>query len=460
MAFDYDLFVIGAGSGGVRAARMTAAKGFSVGIAEEKYLGGTCVNVGCVPKKLMVYASHFAEDFEEAQGFGWQVGAAKHDWATLIARKDAEITRLNGIYQRLLEGAGVDIINGRARFIDSHTLRINEKTITAKKILIAVGGTPYTPEFEGCEHVITSNEAFYLKQAPKKVIVVGGGYIAVEFAGIFNGLGCETTLLYRGTQLLKHFDHAIADFASSEISKKGVNIVYEKQIVAIKKQADGQLLCTFDDTTTQLVNEVMVATGRIALSQDLGLDNTQVQLGETGMIAADKYNFSTDDNAIFALGDVIGTPELTPVALAQAMVFVDQQFTELSTDKQRKMSYEAIATAVFCQPNIATVGATESELTQKNVAIDVYQSEFKHLKHTLSGSDERVLMRLIVHQASQKILGMHVVGPDAGEIIQGFAVAVKAGLTKQQLDETIGIHPTAAEEFVTLREISYSVNEY
>ncbi|NRB40490.1 MAG: glutathione-disulfide reductase [Pseudomonadales bacterium] len=451
--YDYDLFVIGAGSGGVRTARMASAKGLRVAVAEEKYLGGTCVNVGCVPKKLMVYASHFSDDFEDAAGFGWKVGAAEHDWSTLIARKDAEISRLNGIYKNMLESAGVTIITGRARFVNSHTVSINGENISAEKILIAVGGTPYLPEFPGSEHVISSDQVFYLSEKPNSILVVGGGYIAVEFAGIFNGLGAKTQLLYRGEQLLRVFDKTIADFAIAEIAKKGVDIRYQTQIIEIIKQDDGRLQCKLNNGDTVLADQVMVATGRSALTQDLGLENTRVSLTQAGHIQADKYNFSTGDDAIFALGDVIGTPELTPVALAQAMVFLDQQYGS----GKRQMSYDAIATAVFCQPNIGTVGLSEEQAAKLGGAIDVYQSEFRHLKHTLSGSDERVLMKLIVDQASQVVLGVHMVGPDAGEIIQGFAVAVKAKLTKALMDETIGIHPTAAEEFVTLREIKHTV---
>lgn len=451
--YDYDLFVIGAGSGGVRAARMTAAKGLRVAVAEERYYGGTCVNVGCVPKKLLVYASHFAEDFEDAEGFGWQVEAVKHDWAKLIQRKDAEISRLNGIYQNILNNAGVEIIDGRARLLGPHTIDINGKQFTAAKILIAVGGTPYMPEFPGSEYVISSDQAFYLEHKPASVIVVGGGYIAVEFAGIFNGLGADTQLLYRGDKLLRNFDHSVAAFAGGEIAKKGVQIAYQTEIHRITRQDDGQLRCELSTGEIAVVDQVMYATGRRALTADLGLEHTAVKLRHNGSIDADIFNFSTDEGSIFALGDVIGTPELTPVALAQAMVFVDQQFGVA----EREMSYEAIPTAIFCQPNMATVGLTEEEVKARNIAADIYVSEFKHLKHTLSDCDERVMMKLVVNSDTQVVLGAHMVGPDAGELIQGFAVAVKAGLAKSAWDQTIGIHPTAAEEFVTLRDVKYRV---
>lgn len=459
--YDYDLFVIGAGSGGVRAARMTAARGYKVAVAEEKYLGGTCVNVGCVPKKLLVYASHFSEDFENAKGFGWQMQESAHDWPTLINNKDHEIQRLNGIYRHLLNGPGVDIFDGRARIIDKHTVEVNGKSIRAGKILLTVGCTPTVPEFPGSDLVITSDQAFYLARKPEKVIVVGAGYIAVEFAGIFNGLGVDTHLFYRGDKILRTFDSTLADFTAAEIEKKGIQIHYQTQIESIERLDSGKLECLLDSGERIQADEVMYATGRHALTANLGLENTQVACRENGTIIVNE-NFSTAEPSIFALGDVIGTLELTPVALAQAMVFIDQHFPvqgELKGDVSRAarvMSYDAIPTAVFCQPNLSTVGLSEEAAKEESLACDVYISEFKHLKHTLSGSSERVLMKMIVDAETQVVVGMHMAGPDAGEVIQGFAVAVKAGLTKQQLDETIGIHPTAAEEFVTLREIKYS----
>ncbi len=451
--YDFDLFVIGAGSGGVRAARMAASKGAKVAIAEEKHLGGTCVNVGCVPKKLLVYASHFSEDFEDAAGFGWQVGTSSHSWPTLIEHKNKEIKRLNGIYGHLLENAGVKLFNGRARLSGPHSVEVSGKTITAGKILITVGGTPSIPPFDGVEHVISSDDVFYLEERPKRIAIVGGGYIAVEFAGIFNGLGSETHIIYRGDKLLKHFDHGVCRFASAEMEKKGINIHYNTQISCITKHSDG-LLCTFNNGEELVVDQVMYATGRRVLSDDLGLESTKIRTQDNAVIIAND-RFQTDEPSVFALGDVIGTPELTPVAIEQAMVFVDQQYG----DNQKQISYEAIPSAIFCQPNIATVGLSEEEVIKQGITADVYTSEFKHLKHTLSGSSERVMMKMIVRQDNQQVLGMHMVGPDAGEIIQGFAIVVKLGLTKQQVDDTIGIHPTAAEEFVTLREISYSIAE-
>ena len=453
MDYDFDLFVIGAGSGGVRAARMAAAKGIKVAIAEEKALGGTCVNVGCVPKKLLVYASHFSEDFEDAAGFGWHVGDTSHSWSTLIQNKNKEIHRLNGIYQNLLENAGVRIFRGRARLTGAHSISIGSEIVTAERILITVGGTPYIPDFTGKEHVITSDQVFYLEDRPQRIALVGGGYIAVEFAGIFNGLGSETHIIYRGDKLLKHFDHGICHFASSEMQKKGIHIHYNTEIEKIEQMQDG-LLCSFNNGHSLLVDQVMYATGRKALSSDLGLENTRAQTRDNAFICVDE-RFQTDEPSIFALGDVIGTPELTPVAIEQAMVFVDQQFGE----NRKSISYDAIPSAIFSQPNIAVVGLSEEVVLEKGLHADVYISEFRHLKHTLSGNAERVMMKIIVCKVSRRVLGMHMVGPDAGEIIQGFAVAVKAGLTKEQVDDVIGIHPTAAEEFVTLREASYSIPE-
>ena len=449
--YDYDLFVIGAGSGGVRAARMAASTGARVVIAEEKYLGGTCVNVGCVPKKLFVYASHCSEEFKDAKGFGWEIGESRFNWSTLIENKNKEIERLNGIYKKLLENAGVNIIYGRARLKSSHSIEIDGKVITAEKILVTVGATPSVPEFPGSEHVISSDQVFFLPKLPEKIVIVGGGYIAVEFAGIMDGLGVETHLIYRGDKLLKNFDQPSAQFAAKEMQKKGVNIHYSTNITHIEKQSDGTLICTLDNGESLTASQIMYATGRKSLTKDLGIEKVGLTTRNNATIETNEQ-FQTSVPSIYALGDVIGTPELTPVATAQAMVFVNQQYG----DGSKSISYENIPTAIFCQPNIGTVGLSEEALKAKGVSIDVYQSEFKHLKHTLSGSEERVLMRMLVEKNSQKVVGMHMVGPDAGELIQGFAVAVKAELTKDQFDATIGIHPTMAEEFVTLREISYS----
>ena len=450
--YDYDLFVIGAGSGGVRAARMATSAGVKVAIAEEKYLGGTCVNVGCVPKKLFVYASHYLEDFEDSAAFGWMVDHKAFNWPTLLGNKNKEIKRLNGVYQKLLENSGVSIIEGRARLVSSHGVEINGKQFTAKKILLTVGATPSIPRFPGSEHVISSDQVFYLPELPEKMVIVGGGYIAVEFAGIMNGLGVQTHLIYRGNHLLKNFDQPTAKFAANEMQKKGVNIHYSTNITQITKETDGMLTCQLDHGDSIIAGQVMYATGRRSLTQDLGIEAVGIATRNNATIETNDQ-FQTSVPSIYALGDVIGTPELTPVATAQAMVFVNQQYG----DGTHTISYENIPTAIFCQPNIGTVGLSEAALKAKGVSVDVYQSEFKHLKHTLSGSSERVLMRMLVERKTQKVVGMHMVGPDAGEVIQGFAVAIKAGLTKDQFDHTIGIHPTMAEEFVTLRQVNYSI---
>lgn len=445
-SFDYDLFVIGAGSGGVRASRMAAATGASVAVAEEKYLGGTCVNVGCVPKKLFYYGSHFHDDFSDANGFGWDVTAAEFNWPTLRDNKNTEIARLNAIYQNMLDNAGVTVINGRATIVNKHKIMINGQPITAERILITAGGRPYVPTFVGAEYVITSDEIFYLEQLPQKALVVGGGYIAVEFAGILNGLGVQTELAYRGKQLLKQFDHDLGATLASEMVKKGVVLSLETDIESIAKLANGELLVRFKSGNEQSYGEVLYATGRKAYTADLGLANTAVKTRDNGTIIVDDY-FQSAEPSIYALGDIVGTPELTPVALAQGIAFVDTYYKS----SPRKVDYDNIATAVFCQPNIATVGLSESEAKQRYAKVDIYQSEFRHLKHTLSGNTERTFMKIVVDAASDKVLGVHMLGAEAGEIIQGLAVAIKAGATKAHFDSTIGIHPTAAEEFVTMR---------
>ena len=445
-SFDYDLFVIGAGSGGVRASRIAAATGASVAVAEEKYLGGTCVNVGCVPKKLFYYGSHFHDDFSDANGFGWDVTGAEFNWPTLRDNKNTEIARLNTIYQSMLDNAGVTVINGRATIVNKHTVMINGQSITAERILITAGGRPYVPTFVGAEYVITSDDVFYLEQLPQKALVVGGGYIAVEFAGILNGLGVQTELAYRGKQLLKQFDHDLGVTLANEMVKKGVVLSLETDIESITKLANGELLVRFKSGNEQSYGEVLYATGRKAYTADLGLANTAVKTRDNGTIIVDDY-FQSAEPSIYALGDIIGTPELTPVALAQGMAFVDTYYKSAP----RKVDYDNIATAVFCQPNIATVGLSESEAKQRYAKVDIYQSEFRHLKHTLSGNTERTFMKMVVDAASDKVLGVHMLGAEAGEIIQGLAVAINAGATKAHFDSTIGIHPTAAEEFVTMR---------
>ncbi|MFT6220976.1 MAG: glutathione reductase (NADPH) [Candidatus Endobugula sp.] len=451
MSYDYDLFVIGAGSGGVRASRIAAGLGAKVAVAEDLYLGGTCVNVGCVPKKLFVYGSHFAEEFEAAAGFGWTVGESHFDWPTLRDNKTKEIERLNGIYDNMLKNAGVEIIHGRGTIVDAHTVAVDGKNYTAERILVAVGGWPMVPDIAGKEHIISSNEVFYLDEFPKRVIVVGGGYIAVEFAGIFQGFGSETHLLYRGDMFLRGFDDDIREFTASEMRKKGIDLQFNTNVTGIEKQADGSLLVGLTDGSTLEVDAVMYATGRKPKTENLGLDNTAVELTAKGSIVVND-DFQTAEPSIYAVGDVIDRMQLTPVALAEGMALARNLYSD---KKDHKVDYDFIATAVFCQPNIGTVGYTEAQAKEKYGSVAVYKSEFKHMKHTLSGLDERTFMKLLVDQASDRVVGCHMVGADAGEIVQGIAIAMKAGATKADFDSTIGIHPTAAEEFVTMREPAY-----
>ncbi len=448
--YDYDLFVIGGGSGGVRGARMAAATGARVAVAEEYRYGGTCVIRGCVPKKLLVYASHFHEDFEDAAGFGWEVGEARFDWARLIANKDREIGRLEAIYERLLNQAGVAILRGHARFIDAHTVELQGEQggqrITAGTILIATGGHPVFPPGHGWEHAISSNEAFHLERLPARVVVYGGGYIAVEFAGIFNGLGAQVTQIYRGPQILRGFDDDVRDTLAGELVKKGIDLRVETTIDHIEKTSTGLALRLSDGEVLE-TELVMAATGRRPNTENLGLAAAGVELNENGAVKVDAYSRSTQPN-IYAVGDVTDRIALTPVAIAEAMAFVDTVYH----GTPRPMDHTDVPSAVFSHPPVATVGLTEHEAREACAAVDVYRTAFRPLRHTLSGRDERSMMKLIVERASQKVVGAHMVGADAPEIIQGIAVAIKAGATKQVFDATVGIHPTAAEEFVTLRE--------
>ena len=445
MKYDYDLFVIGAGSGGVRAARMSATHGARVAIAEEYRVGGTCVIRGCVPKKLFVYASHFAEDFEEAAGFGWTVGESSFDWATLIKNKDAEIDRLNGIYIKNLEASGVEILQGRAVVKDAHTVSLDGRDISAKYILIAVGATPFMPQIDGIEHAITSNEAFHIEALPKDIIVVGGGYIAVEFAGIFNGLGVNTTLVYRGEQILRGFDNEVRDHTATEMAKKGVAIKTETDIAAIAKTDKGYTV-TYKDGSTQDTGLVMYATGRVPMTQGLGLEQAGVELGAKGEVLVDAHS-KTNIDSIYAVGDVTERAQLTPVAIREGAAFAETVFN----NNPQAVDHSLIPTAVFSQPPIGTVGLTEEEAVAAGHRVTIFESTFRPLKHTVSGSEERTMMKLVVDAESDRVLGAHMVGADAGEICQGLGIALKMGATKADFDRTVGIHPTAAEEFVTMR---------
>jgi len=447
MAYDFDLFVIGAGSGGVRAARFAAGFGAKVAVAESRYLGGTCVNVGCVPKKLLVYGAHYAEDIGQAQGYGWTIDGATFDWKTLIANKDREIQRLNGIYRSILVDSGVTLLQAHARLVDAHTVEVEGKQYTAEHILIATGGWPHVPAIPGREHAITSNEAFYLESLPRRVLVVGGGYIAVEFASIFHGCGADTKLLYRGELFLRGFDGSLRDHLKDEMIKKGVDLQFNADIVHIDKQADGSLLATLEDGRMLEADCIFYATGRRPMLDNLGLEKAGVALDARGFIAVDD-EYRTSVSSILAIGDVIGRVQLTPVALAEGMAVARRLF---KPEQYRKVDYTTIPTAVFSLPNMATVGLTEEEAREQGYKVTIFESRFRPMKLTMTDSLERSLMKLVVDAETDRVLGCHMAGPDAGEIMQGLGVALKAGATKQVFDDTLGIHPTAAEEFVTMR---------
>lgn len=444
--FDYDLFVIGAGSGGVRAARMSAGFGARVAIAESRYLGGTCVNVGCVPKKLFSYAAHFHEDFADARGYGWHAEVAPLNWPQLRDNKTKEIERLNGIYGRLLENAGVELVHGHAQIVGAHTIAVAGQQFTAERILIAVGGWPYIPDIPGKEHAISSNEVFYLESLPKRAVIVGGGYIATEFAGILHGLGVEVEQVYRRDLFLRGFDTELRQQLADEMALRGIGLRFNDNVTAIEKRGDSFAL-TMQSGETVDTDLVLYATGRKPLLEGLGLEHTDVTLNDQGFIAVDE-GFQTRDPSIYAVGDVIGGMELTPVALAEGMNLARR----LYNDQAETLDYSFIPTAIFSQPNLATVGYSEDEALARFDAIAVYTSKFTHLKHTLSGNATKTLLKLIVDKTTDKVVGAHMLGDEAGEIIQGLAVAIKAGATKADFDHTIGIHPTAAEEFVTMRE--------
>jgi glutathione reductase (NADPH) len=431
----------------VRASRVSAAYGAKVAVAESDRFGGTCVNVGCIPKKLFSYAAHFREDFELAASFGWIVGEARFDWPTLLANKDREIARLNGVYERVLSLAGAEIMHGRATVLDPHTVQINGRRFSAKHILLATGSWPQVPQIPGREHAITSNEAFHLKALPRRAIVVGGGYIAVEFASIFHGLGVETTLAYRGKRMLRGFDAELGERLAEEMAAKGMKLHFGAQPKAIAKRSDGSLEVAYEDGTRQEVDLVLFATGRRPNSANLGLEAAGVEIREDGAVVVDKYSRTSVDS-IHAIGDLTNRINLTPVATAEAMWLARTLFRNEPTP----VDHDNVATAIFSHPNVATVGLPEERAREKFGAIDVYKTSFRALKLTLGEKKERTFMKLVVDRASDKVVGAHMIGPDAGEVIQGIAIAVKLGATKAQFDATIGIHPTAAEEFVTLRE--------
>jgi glutathione reductase (NADPH) len=446
--FDFDLFVIGGGSGGVRAARMAAQTGARVGLAEAADLGGTCVNVGCIPKKLYSYAAGYAEAFEESAGYGWTLKEPEFDWAHLKSQRAKEITRLNGIYASLLKNSGVTLVTGWAQLADAHTVEIGGKRHTARHLLVATGGTPFVPDIAGREHIVTSDAMFDLDPFPKRLLVVGGGYIACEFASIFNGLGSKVTQLHRRAHLLTGFDDDVRQFVANEMGKAGVDVRLNCDVTSVARNAHGHGLTVTLARGQQLeADTVLFATGRVPNTQGLGLEAAGVKLDERGAIAVDAH-YRTSVPSIHAVGDVSTRVQLTPVALAEAMVVVDELFGK----GKRRLDYEFIPTAVFTHPNIGTCGYSEIDARAKFGEVTVFSSEFKSLRHTLSGSTERTFMKLVVDKASDRVVGLHMVGADAGEVVQGFAVAMRAGATKAIFDSTVGIHPTAAEEFVTMRE--------
>jgi glutathione reductase (NADPH) len=442
----FDLFIIGAGSGGVRAARVAAQRGARVAVADDAPLGGTCVNLGCIPKKLYSFAAHYAEAFEESRGFGWSGPAPVLDWSALKANRATEIGRLNAIYARLLLEAGATVLRGRARIVGAHAVEVGGQVYGARHILVATGGRPVVPMLPGADLAITSNDIFDLPEFPRHLVVVGGGYIACEFASIFRGLGAQVTQLYRGEQVLRGFDDDVRHFVAAEMRKKGVDLRTRSDVERIERAAD-RLRLSLRDGSVLDADSVLYATGRRPNTAGLGLDEAGVQLTPNGAVVVDEH-YSTHVPSIHALGDVIDRVQLTPVALAEAMALVDHLFG----NGTRSVDYTLIPTAVFTHPGIGTVGLSEAAARERFGALRVFRTEFKALKHTLSGSTERTLMKLVVDAASDRVVGVHMVGADADEIVQGFAVALKAGATKAVFDATIGIHPTAAEEFVTMRE--------
>ncbi|MDA0688440.1 MAG: glutathione-disulfide reductase [Proteobacteria bacterium] len=447
--YQYDLFVIGAGSGGVRACRIAASLGARVAVAEERYFGGTCVNVGCVPKKLYSYAAHYRDDIEDSAGYGWSLAAdtavRQFNWKILKDNKDKEINRLKGIYKSILDNNRVTVFEDRARLVDAHTVAVGGNTYTARYILLAVGGWPWIPDYPGSELAMDSNDVFEMEELPQSIVVVGGGYIAVEFASIFARLGTETTLVYRGEQLLRGFDSDVRQFIGTEIGKH-MRLVLRDDVVELKRNNNGLKVILKSGSEIEC-SKLLSATGRRPLTADLGLENVNVALSDNGAIVVDD-EFQTTEPGIYAVGDVIDRVALTPVALAEAQIVARKLFDNAS----KAMNYKNIPTAVFCHPNIATCGISEDEALAEGLEVDIYSARVKQLKHTLSGRDEFSFIKLVVDKATDRVLGAHLVAPDAGELMQGIAVAMNAGATKADFDSTIGIHPTLAEEFVTMRE--------
>ena len=482
--YDYDLFVIGAGSGGTRAARIAAGYGARVAVAEERFLGGTCVNVGCIPKKLFVYASHFAEDFEDAAGFGWRRPAAAaaaaaadgapavpaFDWPTLVANKDREIERLNGVYRGLIEGAGARLYDARATVTGPHAVAVAGRTVTARHVLVATGGAPSLPDVPGIEHAIRSDDVFHLDRLPERLIVVGGGYIAVELAGVFAGLGVEVTQLYRGPLFLRGFDDDVRRALAEEMRKRGIDLRFDANVAAIERTerggragggvravlapADGRgggdgaarTAVRAEGAETLEADLILYATGRHPNTAGLGLANAGVATAPNGAVLVDAWS-RTNVEHVWAVGDVTDRVNLTPAAIREGHCFAETVFN----DNPISPDHEDVPTAVFSQPAIGTCGLTEAQAAARYPAVDVYLSAFRPLKHTLSGRDQRSVMKLVVDAASDRVVGCHLLDPDAAEIVQGVGIAMKCGATKAQFDRTMALHPTAAEEIVTMR---------
>jgi glutathione reductase (NADPH) len=458
MTYDYDLFVIGAGSGGLAASKRAASYGAKVAIAEHDLVGGTCVIRGCVPKKLMVYASHFPALFRDAAGYGWKVGEAELNWEHFITSIDKEVRRLSQMHINLLEKAGVALISGKGKILDPHTVEVGDKKYTANKILISVGGRPVKPDMPGFEYGITSNEIFHLKEQPKHIAVIGAGYIGTEFACIMRGLGCEVTQITRGEKILKGFDEDVRDNIEEGMANHGIKLIRKNIVKSVEKVPEGLKLTLSDENQAPIIADVfLVATGRAPNVDGLGFENAGVGLvagtiegpgySTLNAIAVNEYSQTSQEN-IFAVGDVTDRINLTPVAIGEGRAFADSEFG----NHRRIFSHDDVATAVFTTPEAATVGLTEEQARQKyGDAIKIYKTRFRPMYYTLAGADERTMMKLIVDTKTDKILGAHMVGDNSAEIIQGVAIAVKMGATKKDFDATVGIHPSAAEEFVTMR---------
>ncbi|MBM7112659.1 glutathione-disulfide reductase [Archangium primigenium] len=446
--YDFDLFTIGGGSGGVAASRRAGALGARVALCEENQVGGTCVHRGCVPKKLLVYGAHFREEFEDAAGHGWTLAEPpRFDWGTLQAAKDKELERLEGVYRRMLKDSGVRVIQGRGRVVDAHTVEVGEQRYTARHVLVATGSFPSLPRVKGVEHGLTSDDALSLKAVPRRLLIVGAGYIGVEFAGIFRALGARVTMFFRGSTVLRGFDDDVRAFLTQELRKKGVDLRPETQVADVEKRPDGSLSVLTGMGETLEVDAVLFATGRVPHTKGLGLEAAGVKLDERGAVCVDAHSRSSVES-ILAVGDVTDRINLTPVAIAEGRAVAEGLFN----GQERSMDHTGVASAVFSQPPVGAVGCTEREAREKHGAVDVYVSTFRPMKHVLSGREERTLIKVICEPDGGRVLGFHMVGADAPEILQGLAVALKCGVTKRQLDATVGIHPTAAEEFVTLRD--------